>query len=321
MNYTSYNFGYDAIDHARTVFQRHMWSKSHPWPNLPTPFGPFSFSNHSQPTGYRLSPFNGDSHHKCPHLTTIAIISFKTSATFLETFLPTASLRFSKPGTVTAASFVAKHVSYKDGSESAQLGLYIPNVQITAVDGRQKLGTYLPLILTSAADKCPLNYGPRVKCDVAIVHSSEEGACHIVASSGGVSFVEITLSGLVERVLSPDEQIVKPEKDDLIFVYPSRDIAASSSNEGSDSENGEGRPKMWDWEAQEDGLCKLNLTVAGRRRSMAVSQQGGKGVDLKMHARSWDELPGLYHVAAVLAEIPVLEILKGSVEVLESEKR
>ncbi|KAK4451635.1 3-hydroxybenzoate 6-hydroxylase 1 [Podospora aff. communis PSN243] len=320
MKYTNYNLGYDAIDHARTVFQRHLWSKSHPWPNLPSPFGPFSCPSHSQSPEYRLSPFNGKPPSSCPHLITTATVKIKTSATFLESLFPTASLKFSSPGTVTTASFVAKHISYKDGTETAHLGLYIPNIQTTDADGPHKSGTYLPLLLTSAADDHPPNHGPRVRCDVAVVSSSSEGTCRVVASSGGVSFVEITLSDLVERMLSPEEQVAKPEMDDSHLVYLSRNIA-SSSNEGLGSENGEGSPEQWDCGTQRGDSCNLNHTAGGRRRSMAASPQDGKGVELKMHARSWDELPGLHHVAAVLAEVPVLKILEGTVEVLESERR
>ncbi|KAK0657328.1 hypothetical protein B0T16DRAFT_425591 [Cercophora newfieldiana] len=297
MAYTNYNFGHDALDHARKIFQRHCWSKCDPWPHLPTPFGPFPPQNAPKSTGYHLFSLPHESHHDCPTLTTTATVRFKTSHTFLETLFPTNELRFRQPDTVVTASLAAKRFSYRDGRKSSQIGCYIHGVQATMPDHSHRDGVYLPLMLANATDSSTSSCGPIAKCDVSLECSFETRECRVIASSGGISFVELTLSGLAERdiQLAPDGNVAEQRGEDVLIYSPQH------------------------WRGEDQDACLRNLTVSGRKK-LGVAESG-KGVEMKMEARSWEELPGLHHIAAVLAEIPVYEVLDGIVEEVERDVR
>ena len=328
MTYTNYNFGHDVIDHSRAIFQHHRWSRAHPWPHLPCPFGPFPLRKHSHPTGYFLYSLPTEPHQNCPNLITTTVTKFKTSRTFLETLFPSSTgLRFFEPDTVATASLIAKSFSFGDGTTSTQLGLYIYGAQSVAFNGCSKLCTYLPLMLTPTASENSRDgnsrYGPRVKCDVSVEYDKDTANCRVVASSEGVSFIEIKLSGLVSKTDSPTRESEETPEQIDVLAYPSGEIMKLDDSEEEDwdsDEEWEREPECLEeegWEEEAQDSCRRNISVAGRRRTVVVPEQGGKGVELKIDARSWDELPTLRHIAAVLAEIPVYEILGASVEELE----
>ena len=295
MAFTSYNFGHDEIDHASAIFQRWLWGQAPPRPGLPTPFGPFPSSGIS----YRYTRLGKCRESGLQHLLTAAV-KFRTSRTFLQTLFPTPDLSFGAPVTVATASFVAESYVGKDGSPRTQLGLYIHGTQHVTIDRGCEACTYLPLLLGPARGSVA---GPRVRSEVVMEFDKQRGTCSVVASFGGVSFVQVVIPGLV----GVNRGFLKTWEQDYghpILTYP----LPKGTRE---QENGDAEGDVPEFLLVRSLSTEDNTPHAGG--VTYVSGRDGKAAELKFDARDWEQLPTLHHIAAALAKIPVYGILSAHV--------
>ncbi len=307
MAYTNYNFGHDEVDHASDIFKRWKWAR-YPdvyydvWSKIPRPFGPFHSPKQQQqqqqqqqrrrrrsivPVATSPSPGSSGS-------TTTATILFKTSRTYLETLFPTQQFRFSLPNTVAAASFEAVRVG-----DRTQLALYVHGIEYSDAKATQVLaeGRYLAVLFESgsANEIEGWSNGPRVVCDVSLEHVENSGSCRVVLAHEGTGFFEMVLFALQE--VSAE---VGPGRADATFTY--RYLPAKDGH----AEAGGGEYSFAMVPSTED-------TVGEPEGRKLRTRWTTKSSEVKVDAGDWERLPTLHHVAAVLAEIPVYEVIGGEV--------
>jgi len=285
MAFTNYNFGHDVIDHASITFQRWQWSQDaaliQRYRGLPTPFGPFLPPPHP-----KLPLPNVTQIPRTPvSLTTdtlTATITFKTSRTYLETLLPPSGLRFRDPDTVATASFIARRLSHDGGTakETFQIGLYFHGVQHIRPDGVIVNGAYLAVLFDSASAldqvTSDVDCAAKVRCHVFL--EMAQSRSRLVASWRGVNIIEAGMSDLKLQPGGGGNHGV--EEGNVIIVY-------------------------------QPGAFAYMTMPSSREGTLAVTERA----EIKMHARDWEQLPTLHHVAAVMADIPVYSVVGGSVVV------
>lgn len=279
MAFTNYNFGHDVIDHASIIFQRWQWSQDSAliqrYRGLPTPFGPFLPPPHLKLPLPNVTQIP----RTLVSLTTdklTATITFTTSRTFLETLLPPSGLRFRDPDTVATASLIARRLSHDGGTakETVQLGLYFHGVQHVRPDGVVVDGAYLAVLFDSAS--------------------------------------------ALDEVASDVDRAAKVRCDVSLEVFQSRCRVVASWRGVSIIEAVMSDVKLQPGGGNHGVEGNIIVYQPGTFAYLAMpsregSVAGTERVEIKMHARDWEQLPTLHHVAAVMADIPVYSVVGGSV--------
>ncbi|OHW92982.1 FAD binding domain-containing protein [Colletotrichum incanum] len=294
MNYTNYNFGHDAHDHATKAFNRYLWSKKKDlyW-RMPIGFGPFpgprqDFYGRRQPSELERT------------FKTISV-KFLTSRTFLETILPTDSFRFKEPGTVCAASLSVtqlNNMSWLGGGGYNHLGLYIHGIEYVKRDGSSINGTHLAVLFESLTD--PIVSGreelgmPKLFCDIDVEHHAT--AARVRASWRGAKFADISLKNLRPDAPETEHGTIGGEADYGILTY--RYIPSVGEPGKADAEYACVVP-------HEEEARDVPATVHAVSRSSDAS--------VKMEGHDWEKLPTLHHVAKFLAELPIYDVVGAKV--------
>lgn len=295
MQFTNYNFGHDEIDHASNIFKRWKWAKKPDvyW-RMPIAFGPFPGPRQDAAGRRRLA--DGPSRQF-----TTASIKFKTSRTFLESILPASQFSFKAHDTVATASFSITRLSkmaWLGGEGYTHFGLYVHGVQYTKKDGSSILGTYLPVLFESLTD--PIVSGreelgmPKLFCDIEMQNLTN--SCRVTASWRGATFAEFALPDLKEDDAQTEHGTIGGEADYGILTY--RYIPAVGEPGKADAEYACVVPH------EEESKVQKSTVKAVARSNKAT---------IKIDALDWDALPTLHHVTAVLAEIPIYEVVSAKV--------
>jgi acetoacetate decarboxylase len=295
MKYTNYNFGHDEIDYSANIFKRWKWKqKPDLYWRMPIAFGPFPGPR--QDANGRRPLADGPSRQF-----TTASIKFKTSRTFLESILPTSQFSFKSRDTVATASFSVTRLNkmaWLGGEGYAHFGLYVHGVQYTKRDGSTVAGTYLPVLFESLTD--PITSGreelgmPKLFCDIEM--HNRANSCRVTASWRGATFAEIALQDLKEDDAQTEHGTIGGEADYGILTY--RYIPAVGEPGKADAEYACVVPH------EEESKVQKSTVKAVARSTKAT---------VKIDALDWDALPTLHHVSAVLAEIPIYEVVSAKV--------
>ncbi|KAK2019982.1 FAD/NAD(P)-binding domain-containing protein [Colletotrichum eremochloae] len=294
MDYTNYNFGHDAHDHATKVFNKYLWSKKKDlyW-RMPIGFGPFPGPR--QDFYGRRQPSELDRTFK-----TISI-KFLTSRTLLEAILPTDSFRFKAPGTVCTVSLSAtqlNNMSWLGGGGYNHLGLYIHGIEYVKRDGTSVNGTHLAVLFESLAD--PIVSGreelgmPKLFCDIEVEHHAT--AARVRALWRGTKFIDMSLDDLRRDEPETEHGTIGGEADYGILTY--RYIPSVGNPGKADIEYACVVP-------HEEEEREVPATVHAVARSPSAS--------VKVEGHDWEKLPTLHHIAKFLAEMPIYEILGAKV--------
>ncbi|KAF5008277.1 hypothetical protein FDECE_5441 [Fusarium decemcellulare] len=284
--YGSFNFAYDAHDHAQNMFRRHLWAKKKDarW-TMPTSFGPFP--------RFRDEAL---SRHDFQQTFTTATVRFKTSRTYLECLLPTESYRFTAEDTACEASFsvtTQRNVSWLGGSDYSRFGLYIHDVQYDRNHGTAVQGTFVPVLMENSVEMAISTREeqgmPALFCDIEVDSLSQ--SYRIKASSRGVTFAELLLEDLKDGSEGPNEKMLGCNLLAHRFVPPV----------GDPRKPGEAFAVMATNKEVADASCKTTKTLRSDKASIKLDSCDG------------ESLPTLHHVAADLANMPVYSIVTANV--------
>ncbi|SPO01434.1 related to salicylate 1-monooxygenase [Cephalotrichum gorgonifer] len=289
MEFTRYNYGHDEWYASKHSLRTYLSSKSPTILRQPLSFGP-----HVSPRQtHHGHPF--DSRH-----TTFAThsVRFRTSATYLRTLFPTASFRFSAPGTVAEATFMCTQLDklgWLGGGGYNFFGLWIHGVEYVKKTGGTVSGSFLPILFESLAD--PIVTGreelgmPKVFCDIDVTKTRDSTA--ISCSWRGTRFISMTLEGLKdEDAANGDKGLGKvpgPQEDGLITY---RYIPTVGQRGVADAE------------------YPVFIGSDGSTTERVVERRL-RGETGRVDIQTGDEksLPTLHHIAAGLAEIPIYGVL------------
>ena len=295
MAFTNYNFGHDEIDHASNIFRRWQWSRQPDsyFKDTATPFGPFRRPPQSS------SRQNGA--RKQQYATATANVRLKTSRTFLETLFPTAELRFAAPGTVATAEFQATRFSGDGDGDKTRLRLYLHGVQYLGRDRPVVSGKYLAVQFKPGGED---SFPASVDCDVSFESTESGRECRVAVNWRGIEFMHLALDGL-EEASEPENRSAKEED---ILMY---EVIPPEVREGGDGDPAGAYECVVSSAREGTKNVLINGTSNGVRRWVAAKD--GRGVTVKIGARNREELPTLHHVAGILAEMPVFEVVSAEV--------
>lgn len=231
-------------------------------------------------------------------MSTKRTIDFKTSATLLRNLFPNSHYSFIKPDTIATASFTVETLSnmaWLGGGGYDLLAFYIHEVRVTDSNGKMRRGIYCPLMLENLTD--PIITGreelgiPKLYSDINI----EESATHCSVKIGwrGNTFANFSWKNLTKiekgHTLTPPEA---PDSEGLLFhkYMPSHQIGKS--------------------------ICENDILLPdkGEKTSSIQSQRVSLPIEteFKIEDLGVKILPTLHHIVSRLAELPIFEILGGS---------
>lgn len=283
MKFFDYNCGHDEYHHS--IQQLRNWQykeQAKVYWRMPVGFGPSPGPRQDaqgllQPTG---------------HSTTLTRrIRFKTSRTLLDNILPTPAYSFISPDTVAEASYGQTTLDKMDwlaGKGYDYFGFYIHGVQYTKKDGSVITGDYLAVIWENLTD--PILSGreelgfPKLFCDIDVEQTDSDWS--MKASWRGANFINLELRDLVS---SKDVPLQSKEDGLLLYKY----VPTT------------GRPGYADAEypvlvptSSEQSLTKARRTT---------------NCNIAVDAHNPKILPTLHHIVSRLAELPIFEIVEGTV--------
>ena len=226
-----------------------------------------------------------------------ATIKFKTSSTLLKNLFPSQSYSFAVRDTVAIARFSIeslRNIAWLGGGGYDLLALYVDGVNYTKKDGKVLQGTYCPVMFENLTD--PILSGreelgmPKVFSDIDIVKT--DGDYKASVSWRGNKWAEFEWSGL-QNQLPAASDCADFGKGLLIHKW----IPATGQAQ-------RGKP---------DADYDVFIPTYGQGPPHATRTTMKSS---RSHFKIWDssesKFPTLHHIVARLAEIPVFEILEGS---------
>ena len=281
MKFMEYNCSYDEHDNATRLLRDWMYKGTNKvrW-RMPLSFGP----NQSPRQGLQGQCFDSSQ----SQVETLRV-KFRTSRTVLQNLLPSPSFSFEGLGTFAHATYTATkldQLEWLGGSGYNYFALFLHDVVYTKKDGSTVRGDFLPVMVENLTD--PILTGreelgfPKFYSEIQIDQKSESWA--MKASWKGSTYFTMDL-----RNVQPAEHVAPPTSDGiLVYKY----IPAT------------GRPGFAD---AEYAVCapstKQTVTSFATTKECKVSVQSHDG----------KKLPTLHHIACGFEEIPIFEVVEGSV--------
>lgn len=290
MAYTNQNFGHDEIDYATHVFCKWRYAqKPDVYWRMPVPFGPFPGPR--QDAWGRLQPGNGE------RTFSTTLVKFKTSRTFLQNLFPNDQFSFAKPDTVAHASFLLTtldKVAWLGGGGYSSLGLCVHGVRYTKRDGSHVDGAYLPLMFEDLCDTIVSGREelgmPKLFCELDTHRRAD--SLHLRVGWRGAVFGEMSLRSLTPDSAESEHGTAGGEAAYGILAY--RYIPAVGKPGEADAE--------------------YPIVVEAKTTPRSVrSVQRSRDAEVRWWGLDPVQLPTLHHVAGVLAEVPVYEIVSAKV--------
>ena len=277
-----YNCGHDEHHHSSQKLREWMYKDDlqvH-W-RMPTSFGPFP--------GLRQD-LCGRSWQTSNSSFITRSVKFKTSRTLLQNLLPSPAYSFVAPDTIATASYVQTTLNGLDwlgGQGYNTVGLHLHGVQYKKKDGAVVAGDYLVVIWDDLADSIVNGreeFGlPKLFADID--EKTTTRTWTMEASWRKTTFLTLELHDLED--VNPSDA---PFKDvTLAHKY----IPAT------------GKPGIADVEYS-------ILIPPAKDFSITKSQRAAK-CNIKLDAHDGKRLPTLHHVVKRLAELPMYEVLEGTI--------
>ena len=283
VKYFPYIFGYDEHDHTTQKFREYIYKKTLPHWSMPTSFGPMP--------GPRQT-FYG----KPPDTSTFvrSSVKFKTSRTLLQNLLPSHLMTLAGPGSTAFASFshtIWSNVSWLGGRGYNELVFYIHGVQGVKADGSSLPGSFLGVTFVDSADVIVGDREdlgmPKVFCDL---HTQRTGSTYVLkASWHGTEFAEMRLYDVVETTA---EAMGKGVDSDRVFTHRYIPAMGNKAEPIADSI-----------------VCLPSVRTL---RSDEKRKRAARGV-VNLTKHDAKALPTLHHILARLAELPIFEVIEGTV--------
>lgn len=287
--YLEYALSHDEIHASTQILREHQWKQhAHRW-RQPIVFGPLP--------GPRQDAY-GNSHRQTlrKSTTTKAVVKFKTSATLLRGLFPNSKYFFEKADTVATASYsieTLENMAWLGGGGYTLLALYVHGVNYREENGRVRKGVYCPIMFENLTD--PIITGreelgvSKMFSDIDITRSNESS---FVAK---LSWRDAAWGQFEWKNMQKKEASTVPTEEGeseglLLHKY--------IPGTGSDKPD-----------ADYDVLLVNDL-----EKSSVQSFQSASPADVrfKINNIGWKQLPTLHSVISRLAELPVLDILEGS---------
>jgi acetoacetate decarboxylase len=224
------------------------------------------------------------------------VIKFKTSATLLRNLFPNSKYFFEKPDTVATASYsieTLENMAWLGGGGYTLLALYVHGVNYREENGTVRKGVYCPIMLENLTD--PILTGreelgvPKMYSDIDITRS-DESSFVAKASWRGATWGQFELQNLQKK----DASTVPTEAGESGGLLLHKYIPGTGSN----------KP-----DADYDVLLVNDL-----EEPAVQSFQTAHPADVRFEINKlgWKQLPTLHSVISRLADLPVLEVLEGS---------
>lgn len=223
------------------------------------------------------------------------MIRFKTSATLLRGLFPNGKYFFEKPDTVAIASYsieTLEDMAWLGGGGYSLLALYVHGVNYREENGRVRKGVYCPIMLENLAD--PILTGreelgvPKMFSDIDITRSSES-SFKAKTSWRGAAWGHFEWKNLQKEA----EPVPTGEGESEGLLLHKYIPGTGSSKPDAD----------------------YDVLVNSQEKSSSVlSFQTASPADVRFEINKlgWKQLPTLHSVISRLAELPMLEVLEGS---------
>ncbi len=232
-------------------------------------------------------------------------IKFKTSASVLRNLFPNSNYSFDNHSEIAQASFSIeslRNLAWLGWQGYDLLALYLHDVIYTDSHGRQRRGTYVPVMIENLAD--PIITGreelgvPKLFSDIDI--SRTDTSVKVSVSWRGAQWATLEVEGLkAEQPATPAERDSNGSESEGLLVHK---YIPSTGGDGAQPD------------ADYDVLI-LNVPNASAVKSISVAEPAG--VSVQIHNLGSQKLPTLHTVVDGLARIPVLEIVEASVTELQ----
>jgi hypothetical protein len=286
MQFFLYNCGHDEIHHSTQRLRE--WN----YKTYPERYHPQSVVASFGPTP-RLT--RNATASRC----TTRTVTFRTSRTQLQTLLPSRTWSFTLPDTIAIASYAQtsfENVPALGGKAYNSLAFYLHGVQYTKKDGTGVKGKYLAVIFEDSADMVVLGREeqglPKMFADIG-VQNKDEASVNVAASWRGTTFLNLELDNLKD---SQGREAGVDDEELILTHKASRDENFSIVSSPNPTANG----------VKKD-------TQASAEAAASFRKAAGTECRLAVDAHSQQALPTLYHVVSRLTELPVYEMLEGSI--------
>ncbi|EXJ67489.1 uncharacterized protein A1O5_09502 [Cladophialophora psammophila CBS 110553] len=282
MKFFDYNCGHDEYHHSLNELRKYQFKEQAKvyW-RMPISFGPYpgprqDAQGHIRETSH--SNFITRS------------IRFKTSRTLLQNFLPTTAYTFLSGDTIAEASYIQTTLDNMDwlgGRGYNYFGFYMHGIQYKKKDGETVVGNYLAVMWEDLTD--PILSGreevgfPKLFADIAVEHTASTYSMQ--ASWRGAGFLKLELNDLVACEACP------PTSEDQVFTYK---YVPSTGNPG--------------FADAEYPICVPTPSAKEIKSFLQTSK-----CNISTNAHDWKALPTLHHIVSRLSELPVYEVVKGTV--------
>jgi acetoacetate decarboxylase len=289
-DYLDYGFSHDEIHASSQLLREYKWKGPLRY-RQPTVFGPAP--------GPRQQNHYGHSYTSSLQISTSIKreVYFKTSATLLRNLFPNTHYSFTKSDTIATASFTVQSLSnmaWLGGRGYDLVEFCIHGVSVEDSNGKLRKGVYCPLMLENMAD--PIITGreelgaPKLYSEIEIEENGRD--CSVKIGWHGSIYAEFSWKNLTKNELEKTVAKEDEESEGLFFhkYMPSPEIGKA----------------ICESDFLLDISCKTSLI-----RSQSVSAP----LDTRFNIKDLgvEQLPTLHHIVARLAELPVFEILMGSV--------
>ncbi|CRG82905.1 hypothetical protein PISL3812_00252 [Talaromyces islandicus] len=288
-HYIDIALSHDEVHFSTHLLRLHTWVTHTPpvrW-RQPTVFGPLA--------GPRQDA-SGDPYTKTLDNSTKTSmnIQFKTSATLLQNLFPNDRYYFEEKDTVKIASFCVdtlQNIAWLGGGGYDVLALYVHGVCYKEADGRIRKGTYCPIMLENLADSILTGREelgmPKMFSDIKILEDTTSRRAEI--SWRGAHWATLELQN--PQTAETDPNPINSGEGLLVHKFiPSTEV---------------GKP-----DAEYDILHMNDATP--RIRSIRVTHPENIILDIKNLGK--EALPTLHPVVSRLAELPIFEIVGGTLK-------
>lgn len=326
-SYIDYGFSHDEWHASTKILRDYQWQQNREilW-RQPTIFGPIPGPGQHI---WASPPLSSGS-------TLTATIKFKTSATLLRNFFPSASYRFAKSDTVGLASFVVqsfKDVPWLGGHGYQVLSFYIHDVEVETPSKDKLQGSYCPIMFDNQAESILAGREelglPKLYSEISLTAEQEsdnqiasmevrlswrdtEWASFRWQSLANTAQAQAPAPSISTQNASPNSQ---SERRDLDGVHED----GQSEQDHSMNEQGVFVHKFvpatnTDNREKSKADADYDVLVSWPRSDKLPSQFSHKFVNasFNIHNPGVHKLPTLHHVVSRLAEIPVFEKVAAS---------
>lgn len=275
-------FSYDEFDHTTQKLREKIQDENSPRWSMPSAFGPKAVQDK---TILHKAQLGAPSYVR-------SSIKFKTSRTLLQNLIPRLSLTFSSPGSIAYASLVQttwSKVDWLGGRGFNELAFYIHGLEGVIADGSRVYASFLAVAFADSAESIVNDreeHGiPKVFCEFDI--EANDSIRVVKASWHGATFALMRLHGLRK---SP---AIVPTGDELEPIFTHHYVPALGNED----------------KALADTIVHLSSTTSSE--SDKLHHKAAKG-EVEFVAQDSRALPTLHHIAARLAELPVLAVVDSS---------